>query len=96
MPDFIDMLNEMRFGRLSPASIAAFKTLSRPIYYTDGIEPTELFPRREDVDRSNTARLSALNTEGWSYPALDGGVVTDPTQRDKMLSNFMAPSHIML
>lgn len=36
------MLNEMRFGRLSEQSIAKFKSLSRPILYDDGIEPTEL------------------------------------------------------
>lgn len=90
------MLNEMRFGKLTKESIAQFKSLSRPIYYDDGIVPTELFPRREDVDRSNNSRLAALNNDGWSYAATDGGVVTDPTQRDKMLANFMAPSHITI
>lgn len=93
---FVDMLNEMRFGRLTPGSIAEFRKLARPIYYDDGIEPTELFPRREDVDRSNSGRLNALNTDGWSYVAADGGAVTDPVQREKILSNFMAPQQIML
>jgi ATP-dependent DNA helicase PIF1 len=93
---FVDMLNEMRFGRLTPGSIAEFRKLARPIYYDDGIEPTELFPRREDVDRSNSGRLNALNTDGWSYVAADGGAVTDPVQREKILSNFMVPQQIML
>ena len=39
---FVDMLNEMRFGKMSSASIARFAGLKREIYYTDGIEPTEL------------------------------------------------------
>lgn len=39
--DFVDMLNEMRFGRLSPKSIQAFAARSRPLP-VDGIEPTEL------------------------------------------------------
>lgn len=39
---FVDMLNEMRFGNLSPQSVAEFKKLSRPIYYEDGMEATEL------------------------------------------------------
>ncbi len=90
------MLNEMRFGRMTPESIAAFRKLSRPIYYDDGIEPTELFPRREDVDRSNGTRLSAINTNGYSYVAVDGGTVTDPVQREKLLSNFMAPAHLQV
>lgn len=41
--EFIDMLNEMRFGTLTPASIAKFKELKRDPCYTDGIDPTELY-----------------------------------------------------
>lgn len=88
------MLNEMRFGRMSDESVAAFKALSRPPKYDDLIVPTELFPRREDVERSNTARLNALDEMGYSYTATDGGAVTDPTQREKVLANFMAPQFI--
>lgn len=41
--EFVDMLNEMRFGRLSLKSIQRFRGLSRkPAYPADGIEPTEL------------------------------------------------------
>lgn len=42
LTEFVDMLNEMRFGRLSSASIAKFKSLCRPVVYEDGIVPTEL------------------------------------------------------
>jgi len=37
------MLNEMRFGILSPTSISKFKALSREIVYEDGLGPTELY-----------------------------------------------------
>ena len=90
------MLNEMRYGRLTPASIAAFKNLNRPILYGDGIAATELFPRREDVDRSNDSRLHSLATNGWTYTAIDGGTVTDPQQRQKLLNNFLAVPQLML
>jgi ATP-dependent DNA helicase PIF1 len=40
--EFIDMLNEMRFGELSRDSISKFIKLKREPKYTDGIEPTEL------------------------------------------------------
>ncbi|WVF67909.1 hypothetical protein IAT40_002671 [Kwoniella sp. CBS 6097] len=93
---FVDMLNEMRFGKLTPKSIEAFRSLSRPIDYNDNIEPTELFPRREDVDKSNSTRLRQLNTDGYSYAAVDGGAVTDPVQREKLLANFMAPGFLEL
>jgi ATP-dependent DNA helicase PIF1 len=36
------MLNEMRFGRLSLASVNKFKSLKREILYDDGLGPTEL------------------------------------------------------
>lgn len=95
-PGFVNMLNEMRFGRLTPESMETFRRLDRPIPCPDGIVPTELFPRREDVDRSNMTRLRNLNTDGWRYDAQDGGVMQDPQQREKMLSNFMAPTCLEL
>ena len=90
------MLNEMRFGKMTQDTASAFRKLSRPIVYTDGIEATELFPRREDVERSNQSRLAQLNTDGWSYIALDGGAITDHVQREKILNNFMAAPHLKL
>lgn len=40
--EFIDMLNEMRCGRLTLQSILKFRSLSREIEYGDGLGPTEL------------------------------------------------------
>lgn len=40
--EFVDMLNEMRFGKLSPKSIQKFYSLSREIQYEDGLGATEL------------------------------------------------------
>lgn len=54
------------------------------------------FPRREDVDRSNSGRMNRLTTEEHKYAAIDGGTITDPKQREKMLSNFMAPAVLTL
>ncbi|BDD54911.1 DNA helicase, variant 2 [Monascus purpureus] len=41
-PEFADMLNEMRLGRISPSTIAAFRKLSRPLDFHDSLEATEL------------------------------------------------------
>ncbi|KAF5383613.1 hypothetical protein D9615_003724 [Tricholomella constricta] len=94
--EFIDMLNEMRFGRLTPKSIAKFRSLSREIDYDDGLAATELFPRREDVDRSNTSRISRLQTHQERYTSIDGGTIQDENQKQKMLANFMAPRDLSL
>jgi ATP-dependent DNA helicase PIF1 len=75
---------------MSQDTIARFKALNRPLKFDDDIQPTELFPRREDVERSNTFRLNALDAETQTYTASDTGAVTDPVQREKMLANFMA------
>lgn len=40
--EFVNMLNEMRFGKLDYATARAFQQLSREVKYDDGIEPTEL------------------------------------------------------
>ncbi|WRT70775.1 uncharacterized protein IL334_007774 [Kwoniella shivajii] len=89
-PRFIDMLNEMRFGKLTPQSIQAFKSLARSVEYHGDLEATELFPRREDVDRANSVKLNQLNTDGYSYTSSDGGMISDAVQREKLLGNFMA------
>ncbi len=41
--EFVDMLNEMRFGTLTTTSIKKFKALSREIQYDDGMAATELY-----------------------------------------------------
>lgn len=90
------MLNEMRFGALSQASVNRFQRLSRPVEYSDGIEPTELYPRREDVDSSNAARLKMLKTESKMYQSADGGSITDEVQLQKELSNMLAVRQLEL
>ncbi|CAD6887500.1 unnamed protein product [Tilletia controversa] len=92
---FIDMLNEMRFGKLTPKSIAIFKSLNRVPKYGEGIEPTELFPRREDVEKANTNRLAALDSSTRIYNAIDTGRLATE-QREKLLGNFIAPKSLSL
>ena len=40
---FVDLLNEMRFGRLSEQNKSRLVALSRQVKYTDSVEPTELY-----------------------------------------------------
>lgn len=42
-PVFANMLNEMRLGKITDQTVAAFKALSRPITYGDSIVTTELY-----------------------------------------------------
>ncbi|CAL1714612.1 unnamed protein product [Somion occarium] len=96
-PEFVDMLNEMRFGRLTQKSIMKFKRLEREIDYEDGVSATELFPRREDVENSNRLRMSGIQgSHEHIYTASDGGVLYGTDQGTKMLANFMAPQQLKL
>lgn len=65
------MLNEMRYGQLSPGTIDAFRRLSRDVDYRDDIAPTELYALRDQVSAANSWRLSQLKTEARTFRALD-------------------------
>lgn len=86
---FVTMLNEMRFGKLSQKTIDAFRKLERVPKYDNDIMPTELFPMRNEVDRANASRLMALQAEGQTYRAQDGGTLTGEA-RDRILSHSIA------
>ena len=93
--EFVTMLNEMRLGMLSQDSIFKFKALQRIPKYDDNLEPTELFPKREEVEYANNARMRALPGSIHSFTAEEGGAITGP-QREKLLSNCMAPQVLEL
>ncbi|POS81461.1 DNA repair and recombination protein pif1 [Diaporthe helianthi] len=92
-PVFAQMLNEMRLGHISEQTVETFKKMSRPIHFDDGLEVTELFPTRHEVENSNQRRLRELPGEAHRYEAVDTG---DPNIRDKLLGNMMAPKVLEL
>lgn len=94
-PVFANMLNEMRLGKLSNASIAEFRKLSRPLLFTDDVDATELFPTRGEVDAANNSRMQRLSGQVMTYEATDSGV-PDLNVRAKILANFMAPEQLTL
>ncbi|KAJ3718423.1 PIF1-like helicase-domain-containing protein [Lentinula raphanica] len=99
---FVNMLNEMRFGAMSESTVKAFKALNRAVNYEDGVQPTELFPHRADVDRANNARLSSLPGESHTYRAMDipgkdiDGVPLSYAQMDRLLERLVVPKSITL
>ena len=80
----------MRRGAISPSALATFKSLSRPLPEPlFSVAPTELFPLRNEVTRSNLARLDALSTPLQIYSSRDSGAA-GPEQRKKLLDAMMA------
>ena len=94
--EFVEMLNEMRMGTLSKTSIQKFKELQRTPHFDDNIEPTELFPTRQEVDQANNARMRNLPGSIHSFTAEEGGAITNLQQRNKLLQNCMAPQVLEL
>ncbi|KAF5356106.1 hypothetical protein D9756_004033 [Leucocoprinus leucothites] len=68
---FANMLNEMRYGKMQESTIRIFKSLERNVTYSDGIEPTEMYPTRREVANANTWRLGRLPGEPRIYEAQD-------------------------
>lgn len=42
LPEFAEMLNEIRLGTISDKTVRSFQALSRPLHFDDGLEVTEL------------------------------------------------------
>lgn len=84
--ELIDMLNACRRGELTEPLIAKFRALSRVVKYDDGIEPTELYPTREEVKRANWARLAGLPGPLMRFAARDN--VSEPYLK-AALANLM-------
>ncbi|EPT04418.1 hypothetical protein FOMPIDRAFT_1157614 [Fomitopsis schrenkii] len=99
---FIDMLNSVRFGRVTPQITADFMKLSRRVIYSDGIEPTDLCPTRQEADSINIARLNRLNGPQFNYPAADQEGVDEkykpypPYRVNAALGRLVAPKDITL
>ncbi|THH29339.1 hypothetical protein EUX98_g4847 [Antrodiella citrinella] len=92
---FVDLLNEMRRGQISVEGKAIFRGLSRPLTFTDDLLPTELFPLRSEVDKSNAARLTSLPGELQIFEARDTGTAA-ADKRAKLLENMVAPKDLQL
>ncbi|CAL1696183.1 unnamed protein product [Somion occarium] len=99
---FVDILNAMRHGDVSPKAVATFNRLSRPVHYDDGIEPTDLYPTRLEADRTNHARLRAIKSTPYEYRAQDmpgrdeHGQPIPAEKMEKLLTRLIAPQTIIL
>lgn len=92
---FIDILNDMRHGIVSPEAEAEFARLARPLDCPAGIVPTELYATRYEVESANNMKLAKLRGSARVYESKDGGSLPPPI-RATMLTNFLAPQKLFL
>lgn len=69
--ELVDILNSLRIGKIDYKLEGKMRQLNRPIDFNDGIEPTELFPTREEVERSNLNKLNTLGGPELVYDCKD-------------------------
>ncbi|KAI7869686.1 hypothetical protein BDF14DRAFT_265501 [Spinellus fusiger] len=79
----------MRLGHLSLHSIDIFRCLTRELSNIDDLQPTELYPVRDQVDRANTLRLQALPGKIYEFHAEDKGILS-------MLKGLLATETVRL
>ncbi|AQZ15958.1 RRM3 (YHR031C) [Zygosaccharomyces parabailii] len=71
--ELVNMLNCIRYGEPTPNLIKSIKRLERQVYYQDGIDPTELYATRKEVEASNARQLRKLPGKSREYHAQDVG-----------------------
>ncbi|AET37410.1 DNA helicase PIF1 Ecym_1159 [Eremothecium cymbalariae DBVPG len=92
---FIEMLNDMRLGKISPETELEFRKLSRPLEQND-IIPAQLYSTRAEVDRANNSQLVKLEGDCRTYNAIDGGDLPNEELKETLLANFLAPKKLDL
>ncbi|KAL5632929.1 hypothetical protein ACGC1H_003427 [Rhizoctonia solani] len=70
-PRLVKMLNDARIGVVTDESAQILKALARPVFYDDGIGPTELYPLRYEADSANRRQLMRLPGEARTFYAYD-------------------------
>ncbi|CAG8589215.1 150_t:CDS:2 [Gigaspora margarita] len=70
--ELIELLNEMRTGKVSDRFSELIARLeNEPNYPDDGIKPTELYPRNDNVNSANLVQLDKIPHKSHSFFAID-------------------------
>lgn len=94
---FTQMLNEVRRGstHLTAATCQMLVDLSRPLCQCDGILPTTLKCKNEDVSRINNEQLAKLNEPIHTFSCHDS-FTTSPADLERLKKNCNAEEELKL
>ena len=79
---FVNLLNDLRVGRVTDSSSRLLASTSRPLAATDPIKPTKLYPHRKNVQSENDR----------NFEKLPGGIVR--YEAEDKASSRMAVKHL--
>lgn len=91
--DLVSILNSIRFGEVNDEMIRTIRKLSREVKYDDGIDPTELYATRREVEQSNIRQLRNLPGKKYLFNSIDIGA---PEHLKLLDSSLMVEKQIIL
>lgn len=91
----VNLLNALRRGNITKDVVEQFRMLERQVAYPDGLEPTQLYPLRRQVDEANKSRMSAIEGREFIYMSEDSGLF-DNESTQRLLADVMMPSRLAL
>lgn len=71
--ELVDLLQDVRYGRVSDQSMKLLRQLQRPLRPPEGIVPTLLFSTNRRVDEINKEKLARLPGKALTFRAIDDG-----------------------
>lgn len=92
-PTFVQILNELRLGRVSPQAHEVFKACHKDVKAPppdDGIVPTKLYCVNRDVDKENAVQLDELPGEAVVIKAEDAWIAEPCKSNRKNLQDTMS------
>lgn len=107
-PEWIDILNSLKLGNLTPHTLQYMERLKRPLKVEGGIVPTKLYTHRSDADYENSKEFSRLGAKVYRFEAIDGGDIkyedSDATRRmdqielekEKFFTDLQCPRELQL
>ncbi|KAF5336908.1 hypothetical protein D9611_003446 [Ephemerocybe angulata] len=72
---FIRLLSAIRVGKIRPEHVAMLRVMQRPLKYEDGIEPAQLYSRRDEVESYNLTRLHQIQGRETVYKSVGAQVM---------------------
>lgn len=71
-PELVNLLDELRFGRLSNEAWETIKRLEKePDWPNDGIKPAQLTATNQEANKVNSYELNKINSSSQFYQAID-------------------------
>jgi hypothetical protein len=75
-PDWIEVLNQIRFGNRDGEVIDYLQSLSRKLPENGGIKPTRIHTHRKGADEENQREYDELDGREYRFDAYDDAVVS--------------------